>query len=194
MTVNRMSCRSLWFLLVVVLTCVKQGGLGQTPENTGWPTYSNQPDGTRFSPLTQINRSNVARLKVAWSFRTGALGTPLGAEHDHALDNKAAFEATPIVVAGKLFLSTPYAHVIALDPRTGMKLWEFDPKLELPHGASEVTSRGVSAWRDRAQKGGVCSLRVFVGTIDARLIALDGENENRAEISAVKDESISAAT
>src|SRR5437879_13351343 len=55
------------------------------------------------------------------------------------------------------------------------KLWEFDPKLELPYGASEVTSRGVSAWRDaHAKAGASCALRIFIGTLDARLIALDG--------------------
>jgi quinoprotein glucose dehydrogenase len=125
----------------------------------------------RYSPLQQISRTNVAQLRVAWTYRTGAL------PHDpEELDHKAAFEATPILVDGKLFLSTPYDHVIALNPETGAKLWEFDPKLELPYGASEVTSRGVSAWRDTAAKAGrPCALRVFIGTLDARLIALDGD-------------------
>jgi len=136
----------------------------------GWPNYGNDPGGIRYSPAQQINRSNVTQLKVAWTFRTGAL------PHDEELDHKAAFEATPILVSGKLFLSTPYDHVIALNPADGTKVWEFDPKLELPYGASEVTSRGVSAWREVSGKGsGPCRLRIFVGTLDARLIALDGE-------------------
>ena len=63
--------------------------------------------------------------------------------------------------------------MIALNPETGAKLWEFDPKRELPYGSSEVTSRG--AWREtRAKAGKPCALRIFVGTLDARLIALDG--------------------
>ena len=113
----------------------------------------------------------MEQLQVAWTFRTGAL------PHDEELDKKAAFEATPILIEGKLFLSTPYDHVIALNPTTGAKLWEFDPKLEHPYGFSEVTSRGVSAWRDPAPSGTkkVCALRIFIGTLDARLIALDGE-------------------
>ncbi len=89
---------------------------------------------------------------------------------------KAAFEVTPILVEGRLFLSTPYDHVIALDPRSGARLWEYDPKVDLDRSFSEVTSRGVSAWRDsRAPAGQPCRLRIFVGTLDARLLALDGE-------------------
>ena len=140
----------------------------QAPD-TGWPTYSNEPDGTRYSPAKQIDRSNVSKLRLAWTYRTGAL------PHDEELDKKAAFEATPILVDGNLYFSTPYDHVIALNAATGVKLWEFDPKLELPYGASEVTSRGVAAWRDPGAKlVPSCALRVFIGTLDARLIALDG--------------------
>jgi len=142
----------------------------QAKLDAGWPTYSNDPGGTRYSPASQIDRTNVAQLKAAWTYRTGAL------PQDPELDKKAAFEATPILVDGKLFLSTPYDHVIALNPETGAKLWEFAPKLELPYGASEVTSRGVSAWREKSAKAGQpCALRIFIGTLDARLIALDGE-------------------
>ncbi|PYT56917.1 MAG: hypothetical protein DMG46_15960 [Acidobacteria bacterium] len=145
------------------------GSFAQGKPDAGWPNYGNDRGGTRYSPAAQIDRSNVGQLKVAWTFRTGAL------PHDEELDKKAAFEATAILVDSKLFLSTPYDHVIALNAETGAKLWEFDPKLELPYGASEVTSRGVSAWRDsHAKAGAPCALRVFIGTLDARLIALDG--------------------
>ena len=147
------------------------GVFAQSKPEAGWPTYSNDPGGTRYSTASQIDRGNVSQLKVAWTYRTGAL------PHDEELDKKAAFEATPILVEGKLFLSTPYDHVIALNPETGAKLWEFDPKLELPYGSSEVTSRGVSAWREaRVKTGQPCSLRIYIGTLDARLIALDGVN------------------
>jgi quinoprotein glucose dehydrogenase len=141
----------------------------QTMADAGWPNYGNDGGGTRYSPAAHIDRANVAQLKPAWTYRTGAL------PHDEELDKKAAFEATPILFDGKLFLSTPYDHVIALNPETGAKLWEFDPKLELPYGSSEVTSRGVSAWREpHAKAGKPCALRIFIGTLDARLIALDG--------------------
>jgi quinoprotein glucose dehydrogenase len=142
----------------------------QKASEVGWPTYGNDPGGTRYSPAKQINRENVTQLQVAWTYRTGAL------PYDEELDKKAAFEATPILIEGKLYLSTPYDHVIALNAVSGAKIWEFDPKLEHPYGFSEVTSRGVSAWRDASAKAGkVCGLRIFIGTLDARLIALDGE-------------------
>jgi len=141
----------------------------QSPETTGWPTYGNDPGGSRYSTAAQINRSNVNELKVAWTYHTGANDPPT-----HLL-RKAAFEATPILVDGKLFLSTPYNHVIALDPATGAKLWEYNPALNSDRNYSEVSSRGVSAWRDQhAKPGAPCALRIFIGTLDARLIALDG--------------------
>ena len=165
----KLFCYFRWLLLFLFLTWLVSTTRAQTKPDTGWPTYSNDPGGTRYSPASQIDRNNVTQLKVAWTFHTGAL------PHDPELDKKAAFEATPILVDGKLFLSTPYDHVFALDPETGTKLWEFDPKLELPYGSSEVTSRGVSAWRDPSGKAGsACRWRIFIGTLDARLIALDG--------------------
>ena len=137
--------------------------------DAGWPSYGHDLGGTRYSPATQINRNNVGQLKVAWTYRTGALD---GLERD--LTEHAAFEATPILVDGRLYLSTPFDHVIALEPETGKKIWVYDPKLTT-YGFSETTSRGVSAWKDSAAKvGQPCRLRIFIGTLDARLIAVDG--------------------
>jgi quinoprotein glucose dehydrogenase len=137
--------------------------------DSGWPNYGHDPGGSRYSPAAQINRDNVAQLKATWSYRTGAL------DQVGDLKRNAAFEATPILVDGKLYLSTPFDHVIALEPETGKKIWEYDSKLDTSHGFSEVTSRGVSAWKDSAARPGQpCGLRIFVGTLDARLIALDG--------------------
>ena len=165
-------CTLRWLLVFVLpiwLVCTVCTTRAQSKTDVGWPTYSNDPGGTRYSTATQIDRTNVGQLKVAWTLRTGAL------PHDEELDKKAAFEATPILVDGKLFLSTPYDHVISLNAETGAEFWEFDPKLELPYGSSEVTSRGVSGWREsHAKAGAPCALRIFIGTLDARLIALDG--------------------
>ncbi len=158
------------FVLGILFYWLAPATSGQSVPDFGWPNYGNDPGGTRYSPAAQINRSNVAQLKVAWTYRTGALDTPT------KLIKKAAFEATPILVDGKLYLSTPYNHVIALNPETGGKLWEFDPGVDLQHNYSEVASRGVAAWRDsKAKTGQPCALRIFMGTLDARLIALDGE-------------------
>jgi quinoprotein glucose dehydrogenase len=145
--------------------------LAQTKQEPGWPTYGSDAGGTRFSSAAQIDRSNVDKLKVAWTYRTGAL------EQSKRLINKAAFEATPILVDGKLFLSTPYNHVIALDPGTGEKLWEYDPGVNLERNYSDVTSRGVSAWREIVSSNSLaaCRLRILMGTLDARLIEVDGE-------------------
>ena len=143
----------------------------QAAKDTAWPTYGSDPSGSRYSTAAQINRGNVSSLKVAWTYQTGANEVPT------KLIRKAAFEATPILVDGKVFLSTPYNHVIALEPDTGKKLWEYDPGVNLERNYSEVTSRGVSAWRDDHEKAGAaCSLRIFLGTLDARLIALDANN------------------
>ena len=142
----------------------------QAKPDSEWPTYGNDAGGTRYSPAAQINRGNVDKLTVAWTYRTAANEKPT------KLIRKAAFEATPIVIEGKLFLSTPYNRVIALDPGTGAKLWEYDPGVNLERNYSEVSSRGVSAWIDATAKAGsACRLRIFEGTLDARLIALDGE-------------------
>ena len=160
------SCR----LVLVSSLCLVAACWSQAPSasEAGWPTYGNDPGGMRYSSATQIDRTNVARLKVAWTCRTGANDTPT------RLIKKAAFEATPILVNGVLFLSTPYNHVIALNAQLGAKLWEYDPQVNLQRNYSEVASRGVSAWRDsKAKSGQPCSLRIFAGTLDARLLALD---------------------
>jgi quinoprotein glucose dehydrogenase len=157
------------FVLVSTVSILLWARSPKSEEQAGWPTYGNDPGGMRYSAESQINRANVSNLKVAWTYRTGAMETST------KLVRKAAFEATPVLVDGKLFLSTPYNHVIALDPQTGTRLWEYDPGVDLNRNYSEVSSRGVSAWRDsRAKHGTACALRIFIGTLDARLIALDG--------------------
>jgi quinoprotein glucose dehydrogenase len=163
-----------WILLAAVMAGAADAARGQSAADAGWPNYGNDPGGARYSTAAQITRENVGQLKVAWTYRTGALAVQTD------LNQKAAFEATPILVDGMLYLSTPYDHVIALDPKSGEKAWEFFPKLDLMHGYSEVTSRGVAAWKDgKAKSGSACALRIFVGTLDARLIAVDGKTGER---------------
>jgi quinoprotein glucose dehydrogenase len=155
-----------WALAVLALLCWPLAA----PAQIGWPNYGNDAGGTRCSAAKQIDRSNVAQLKTVWTYRTGAL------QPETELKQKAAFEATPILVEDKLFLSTPYNHVIALNPQNGVKLWEYDPQVDLTRNFSEVSSRGVSAWRDPGRRPNApCALRIFIGTLDGRLIALDGE-------------------
>src|SRR5215470_8222201 len=113
-----------------------------------WPTYGNDPGGTRYSTLTQIDRANVAQLRVAWTYRTGETGGAPPYGH-------IAFEATPLMVDGTLFLSTPYDRVIALDPETGVERWTYDPEVNRARRFAIVTSRGVSTWIDLDAAGGM---------------------------------------
>ena len=157
-----------WILPASAILCWTHGAIAQS--DAGWPNYGNDPGGSRYSAARQIDRTNVAQLKPAWTYRTGAL------EQQTDLIEKAAFETTPILVENQLFLSTPYNHVIALNPETGVRLWEFDPHVDLSHDYSEVSSRGVSAWIDtKAKPGQACRLRIFIGTLDGRLIGVDGK-------------------
>ena len=159
-----------WVLTATVLFYWASFAVAQSAPDAGWPNYGNDAGGTRYSAARQIDRSNVAQLQVAWTYRTGAM------EQQTKMVRKAAFEATPILVDGKLFLSTPYNRVIALDAKDGQKLWEYEPHVDLSQNHSEVSSRGVSAWHDpKAKPGQPCRLRIFMGTLDGRLIALDGE-------------------
>jgi quinoprotein glucose dehydrogenase len=141
--------------------------------NTDWPAYGNDAGGSRYSSLNQINSQNVKRLKQAWIHQTGELKTYEGTK----VIEKAAFEATPIMVDGVLYFSTPTCRVFAIDPGTGIKKWIFDPKINLQEGYSEITSRGVSTWPAADHKANSLSARrIFVATIDGRLIALDAKS------------------
>jgi len=138
------------------------------PPADQWAAYGGDAGGSRYSPIAQITRANVSRLAPAWSYRTGERG------QDARDGHKLTFEATPILVDGRLYLATAFGKVIALDPATGRELWTFDPKVDRQGRYSEVTSRGVSAWRDPdAAAGAPCRVRILAGTIDARLIAVD---------------------
>ena len=133
-----------------------------------WPAYGRDPGGSRFSPLTQITRENVATLQVAWTYHTGE---PDMAGMSH---RPPALEVTPLVVDGLMYISTPAGSIIALDPATGVERWRFDTGVNPHRGYSDFASRGVSFWRDaRAAAGTPCARRIFAATIDARLVALD---------------------
>jgi quinoprotein glucose dehydrogenase len=136
-----------------------------------WPVYGRDAGGTRFSPLTQITPDNVARLEVAWTFHTEELGLRprRGAE--------PSLEVTPLVVDGTMYISTPLGRVIALDPVTGRERWRFDARVDPQGGYGDFTNRGVSTWLDsRAAASAPCRRRIYIGTIDARLIALDAKS------------------
>lgn len=133
-----------------------------------WPAYGYDRAGTRASPASQITPQNVATLTVAWTYRTGETGPGFATKRDKE------FEATPIVVDGAMYLSTPLGRVISLDPSTGTQRWVFDPGVDRGIQLGDFASRGVTTWLDPAAgRDAACARRIFVATVDARLIALD---------------------
>ncbi len=165
-------------ILILSLSCLS-GLLFSNPQSArpisaggaidDWPSYGHDPGGTRFSPLTQINKENVGRLKAAWTFHTGDISD---GKHD---SRRSGFETTPILVDGTLYLTTPFNRVIALDPETGKQRWAYDPRIDstLPFGDGLI-NRGVATWLDPLwAKSHPCQRRIYEATLDARLIALD---------------------
>ncbi len=133
---------------------------------SGWYAYGGDAGGTRYAQFDQVNRINVQRLERVWTYRTGELG------QGSPVKEKLTFEATPILFDDTLYFSTAFGKVIALDPETGKECWVYDPEVDRTKRYSEVTSRGVSAWHDAEVKNSRAG-RIFIGTIDARLIAID---------------------
>jgi len=121
----------------------------QDPGN--WMTHGRTYTEQRFSPLKQISEQNISQLGLVWSVD---------------LDTRRGQEATPIVVDGVMYFSTAWSKVFAVNAATGEKLWSYDPKV-LPEWAinacCDVVNRGVAVWQGK----------VFVGTLDGRLVALD---------------------
>ncbi|HEV8263686.1 MAG TPA: family 16 glycoside hydrolase [Gemmatimonadales bacterium] len=123
-----------------------------------WPVYGGGPESIRYSSLTQINRSNVQRLKVAWTFDASD-GVP-----------SSELEVNPIVVNGVLYATTVSLNVIALDAATGALRWRFDPYRGRNVRGGGGRTRGVTYWSDSAGR----DQRIFVG-VQQFLYALDAK-------------------
>ena len=137
----------------------------------GWSAYGGDRQGTRFSAASIITPENVNELETAWSYRTGAL------EGREAARSRSAFEATPILVDDQLILCTQFNEVISLQPATGVENWRYDPEVSIDRRpGNHYTCRGVSYWRaDELTPPITCASRIFMGTVDSRLIALDAK-------------------
>jgi glucose dehydrogenase len=122
--------------------------LGAASERANWLLYGRDYSNQRFSPLAQIDGSNVKRLAPRWIYQSGVSST---------------FQATPIVVDGVMYLSLPFNHVVALDAASGKELWRYTHKRRTDKMCCGPANRGVA----------VAYGKVFMGTVDARLIALD---------------------
>ena len=121
----------------------------QEPEN--WLSHGRTYNEQRFSPLKAINDKNVNQVALAWYY---------------SLDTRRGQEATPLVVDGVMYFTTAWSKVISLDAASGVRRWEYDPKVPpewAVNACCDVVNRGVAAWKGK----------VFVGTLDGRLIALD---------------------
>ncbi len=119
--------------------------------HSDWLTHGRNYAEDRYSDLSVINDKNVKRLGLAWSYDLGI---------------QRGIEATPIVVDGIMYVTGPWSMVWAFDARTGNKLWEWDPKVDKKYAqytCCDVVNRGVALYEGK----------VFVGTLDGRLVALD---------------------
>ena len=122
-------------------------------EPGNWMTYGRTYGEQHFSPLHQINDRNVSQLGLAWYYN---------------LDTNRGQEATPLVVDGVMYFTSAWSKVFALNAATGQLLWSYDPKVPgnwAVNACCDVVNRGVAAWNGK----------IFVGTLDGRLIALDAK-------------------
>lgn len=119
-----------------------------------WMTHGRTYSEQRFSPLGKIDDGNVGGLGLAWSVD---------------LETSRGVEATPIVVDGVMYTTSPWSILYAVDAKTGALLWKFDPEVPRDwgvHACCDVVNRGAAVWRGK----------VFIGTIDGRLISVDAES------------------
>lgn len=155
-----------WFLFAgiawILVSTVPLTAIGQTDaRNKDWISVGNDRGCTRYSPLTQINRDNVANLEVAWSYRTG--------------EGDKTCECTPIVVDGVMYITTNHLRVCALDAMTGKQIWSFDPfadgRSKWPLASGGV-NRGAAYWSDGKPDG---ARRILHGTSDGQLFSIDAK-------------------
>jgi quinoprotein glucose dehydrogenase len=154
--------RSLLGLLAILLLAA--------PPAFGWEHWGGDRGGQRFSPLARITPANVGDLVRAWDFRTGDLEA-----RAPVVMARTKFEATPLFVEDSLIFCSPFNEVIALDPGTGAQKWRYDPRISTDQRpGNRYVCRGVAYWvDDQAAEGAACRARIFMGTNDVRVIALD---------------------
>ncbi len=156
---DRRKCRAGHISLAAVFLWALSATVSRAA-NQDWPATGGDKGCTRYSSLAQINRKNVADLRVAWTYHTGDAG------------KTTTIECTPIVIGNGMFLTTANSKVVALDAAIGSEQWKFDPyenvKRVQPRASGGV-NRGVAYWTDGKQA------RIFLGVADGRLISLDAK-------------------
>jgi quinoprotein glucose dehydrogenase len=123
-----------------------------------WPVYNGDFGGTKFSPLAQINRTNVTRLKPAWIYRCDDMSTRPA----------STIECNPLVIDGTMYLTTPGLKVVALEAATGKEIWRFDP---WEGRGGRGVNRGLMFWKSGADR------RIYMpaGTFLFAINAADGK-------------------
>ena len=164
-----MKPRRLAASFLALLGVTGAAAFAQAPSAHEWPVYGADSGGSRYSPLTRITRENVARLVVAWRYHTG--------EPSFDLARQPSLQVTPIVADNVMYISTPLGKVMALDPATGREIWRYDARVNPNGGYGDFANRGVSTWVDSTLKPGApCRRRIYLATVDARLISLDASS------------------
>jgi glucose dehydrogenase len=160
------SLRVLLCLLIISLAASSLGASNDTQKGE-WRFYGGNQASTKYSPLDQINRENVHKLKVAWTWDSPDLKV---LEQNPKLYT-LGYEATPLMIGGVLYISTGLSQVAAIDATTGKTIWVYDPQ---SYQTGQPTNlgflhRGVAYWSDGKME------RIFIGTCDAYLIAIDAK-------------------
>jgi len=154
------------FVLFVALFCSAMFCILPASCQTDWPIYGHDYSSTRFSPLTQINTTNVQHLAPAWTYhmkKDGPASKTAGTVSRGG--GRRSSEATPIMVHGMLYMPTPYGTVVALEPETGHEIWSY----KLDHG--RPAGRGVAYWPGDAKT----PASILFGTSDGRLISVNSQ-------------------
>ncbi len=147
--------KKLILVLSLFLLSCKTTSPNNESLNQDWPSFGGGYTSQRYSMATQINVTNVKKLSLAWKHNSGVSGS---------------FQTTPIVQNGVMYFSLPFNHVVALDAKTGKELWRYThDKRKDWQMCCGPANRGVA----------VSNGKVFIGTVDARLIALDAKTGNK---------------
>ena len=152
--------------LVVVSAHSGDKGLRQFGKEE-WPSYGADTANSKYSPLDQIHKDNVKDLQIAW--RWSSVENAILKDHPELWT--MVYEATPLMIDGRLYTSTSLSQVAAIDARTGQTLWVYDPESYTQGSPPNLgfIHRGVAYWADGETQ------RIFIGTGDAQLIALDAK-------------------
>ncbi|MBC8451798.1 MAG: PQQ-binding-like beta-propeller repeat protein, partial [Rhodospirillaceae bacterium] len=169
---------------LAAIALITLSGTAALSEESRWSTYAGNSGGQQFSALDQINTDNVGQIEVAWQYRSGEL------ERRSEFHNATAKVQVnpillPIAAGGHLMICTPFNRIIALDPKTGVERWTYDPAVRIggyatpddPEGLKSpafANCRGVTYWEDESLKeSAVCRHRILTATNDLRLIGID---------------------